>query len=161
MLINSFHARKCVYVGLIVACTIAAINLLAYVAYKSNRCSRIQQQRANSNELLTMLDDSSIMDFEGFDNYDENQPLIVPNVVHLIYLNMNTLRFHEMICIYSIYLNQRPDAIVIHCENCGFTGYFWQQIERVEGLRRIIRFNQLPVRRTIFGQIGPWPLHHR
>ena len=64
-------------------------------------------------------DADQIVDFEGFDNTNatENHTMIVPNIVHLIYMDKNTLRFHEMLCLFSIYLNQRPDTIIIHCEN--------------------------------------------
>ena len=118
---------------------------------------------------------SDIIDFEGFDNtfadnetdgnplnlIVESRPLIVPNIVHLIYMNKQTLRFHEMIGIFSIYLNQKPDVIMIHCENCSFHGHYWRRVERVKKLRAIIQFNTLPTRRTIFGKSGKFAISHR
>ena len=104
-----------------------------------------------------------IIDFEGFNNENatENQTMIVPNIVHLIYMEKNKLRFHEMICVLSIYLNQKPSAIIIHCENCTFFGPFWRKLQKVDGLRKILHMSVLPVKRTIFGQKGNWPVFHR
>ena len=118
-------------------------------------------ERQRDSLVLNMT--TQIVDFEGFNNENatENQTMIVPNIVHLIYMDKNKLRFHEMICLYSIFLNQKPDAIVIHCENCTFIGRYWHEIENVTQLRRIIHFNKLPVRRRIFGKAGHWPVHHR
>ena len=106
---------------------------------------------------------ADIIDFEGFNNEEANEtdPIIVPNIIHLIYMEATQLRFHEMICLYSIYLNQRPAAIVIHCENCSFHGKYWRKVEKVKGLRKLIHFNQLPIQRDIFGQQGHWPVFHR
>ena len=104
-----------------------------------------------------------IIDFEGFDNQNESnsRSLIVPNIVHYIFMNSSTIRFHEMICIFAVYLNHKPDAILIHCENCSFAGRYWERIERVKDLRRIIHFNQLPIRRSIFGAVGKTAIYHR
>ena len=138
-------------IGIIVTCWI----VITISKPKARQLARLSNHDSYSS--------SVIIDFESFDNQNvtNSRHLIVPNIVHLIYLNQTKLRFHEMICIYSIYLNQRPDAIFIHCENCTFHGYFWRQVVKVPALRRIIRFNKIPVRRTIFGKTGSWPVHHR
>ena len=104
-----------------------------------------------------------ILDFEGFNNdkLNESSPMIVPNIIHIIYMNKTELRFHEMVCIFSIFLNQKPDTILIHCENCSFHGVYWEKIEKVKALRKLIRFNQIPVRRSIFGLQGSYSTSHR
>ena len=111
----------------------------------------------NENENASRRQNQDVVD----DNDDEDASrLLVPNIVHLIYLSKSKMRFHEMICIFSIYLNQRPDMIVIHCEKCSFTGYYWNKILKVAGLRAILRLNRLPIKRTIFGQKIRF-IHHR
>ena len=106
------------------------------------------------------------INFENFDNKRERRvndadPFIVPNIVHLVYLEATKLRFHQMMCIYSIYLNQKPDMIIIHCDNCSLHGYYWEQIVSKVGLRNTIKLNQLDGRRKIFNQLGNFVINHR
>jgi uncharacterized membrane protein len=101
---------------------------------------------------------NDIIDFEKFDNFDiidnrgAERRMIVPNIVHLIYLidNESALYtdFIKMICIYSIYLNQNPDRIYIHCEDCSFRGDYWDQIKLK--LKNVIRFQKIPKFRSIY-----------
>ena len=100
---------------------------------------------------------SDILDFEGFDNNSTKpgRPLIVPNIVHFIFLNTTRVKFHEMICIFAAYLNQRPDTIMIHCEDCNFKGKYWDQLYSVGPLRRIMQIKKLPVKRGLYGRIAP------
>ena len=121
----------------------------------------LSRNKSSLSLLRRGLDGDDLIDFEDFDNENGSTTLIVPNIVHLIFLQQTSLRFHEMLCIFSIYLNQRPDLIMIHCENCSFHGQYWQRVEQVAGLRKLIRFHHLPVKRRIFGQTGPHILHHR
>jgi hypothetical protein len=104
--------------------------------------------------------DSDIIDFEGFDNTVGLSYPIVPNIVHLIYLNHPFVKFYQMICIFSIFLNHRPDFIYIHCDNCSFTGKYWEEIDKVTELKQIIRLHKVPSKDTIFGIKVGW-IHHR
>ena len=168
MPLNVFILKEYFNILILVSCVL--VNIFIYCKYSTASCDNQYFNTIGKPFISAPIDDNAIfnenpriIDFEDYDNENDNhtRPLIVPNIVHLIYMNVSSLRFHEMICIFSIYLNHRPDLIIMHCEICSFTGYYWQQIAHVEGLRRIIRFNQLPVRRTIFGQMGYRPMHHR
>ena len=105
--------------------------------------------------------DYDFFDFEGFDNNDENANhtrIIVPNIVHLVYLGGKEIAFYQMINIFSIFLNQRPDKIYIHCDNCTFTGRYWNEILSVGELRDMIVLKQVAYHNTIYGiQAG---VHH-
>ena len=119
-----------------------------------------------SNKSSDLLEDSGErwLNFENFDNKQNgtttSDSFLVPNIVHLIYLKTNKLRFHNMVCLYSIYLNQRPDLIVIHCENCSMRGLYWQKVMNVTGLRSIIRLRRIDTTRTIFASSIGF-IHHR
>lgn len=102
-----------------------------------------------------------IIDFEGFDNENGTDQLIIPNIVHLLYLQTTTIKFYQAVNIYSIYLNQNPDQIYIHCDNCSFHGHYWEQITSIKGLKEKIRLNKLPYHDTIFGVKYGWVNHHR
>jgi hypothetical protein len=101
------------------------------------------------------------IDFEGFDNeiHGAGKP-IVPNIIHLIYLNKAHLKFHEAICIFSIYLNHKPSLIYIHCNNCSFWGENWDWLKEDKGLWSIIKLNQISSNLTIFGVEPKW-IHHK
>lgn len=98
--------------------------------------------------------DYNFFDFEGFDNNDEkanHTRIIVPNIVHLVYLGVIEITFYQMINIFSIFLNQRPDKIYIHCDNCTFTGRYWNEILSVGELRDMIVLKQVAQHNTIYG----------
>ena len=63
-----------------------------------------------------------------------------------------------MICIYSIFLNHKPDTLMIHC---FLHGYYWEKIKKIKALYKLIRFNHIPTRSSIFGNQGPYALSHR
>ena len=58
--------------------------------------------------------DGDCLDFEGFDNDNGTDKLIVQNIVHLIYLNQTELKYYQAINIFSIYNNHKPSLIYIH-----------------------------------------------
>jgi hypothetical protein len=142
------------------------INLLLnlvniYKIDKSSLCSPNQPFSKNysimsaSERLLYQLDhqhemDDFILDFENFDNQNGTSKYIVPNIIHLIYLNSPNIKFYQAINIYSIFLNHKPDLIIIHCDNCSFWGYYWNEINSIVELRKLIRLNSLPKINTIF-----------
>lgn len=101
-------------------------------------------------------------DFEGFDNNNANQTrdrLLVPNIIHLIYLNLNEIKFYQCINIYSIFLNQKPDRIYIHCNKCEFTGKYWQELNSIDEIRRVLVVNKVKEIDTIFGKKVGWIQH--
>ncbi len=109
--------------------------------------------------ILKMRISQDRLDFEDFNNKNltDDAPMIIPNLVHLIYLTRTELRFHDMVCIYSLYLNSKPDAIMIHCENCSLHGEYWDKVNAVEGIRKIIKMNKIPYKRGIFGKLSNHP----
>lgn len=104
--------------------------------------------------------DYDITDFEGFDNKNGTDRYIVPNIVHLIYLQMTTIKFYQAVNIYSILLNQNPDLIYLHCDNCSFHGFYWEQINSIKELKQKIVIKKLEFHDTIFGKKQGW-VHHR
>ena len=136
---------------------ILTLLLLCLVVFK--RTSIPNDTMNTMSEDVTMFDD--ILHFEGFDNENASltRPRIVPNVVHLLFMNKTALRFHEMICLLSIYMNHRPDRIIIHCENCSFTGYYWDKALAYENMSKVVRLHRIPVYRTIYNQQIQWLEH--
>ena len=117
------------------------------IKYNTENCSK------------SLIDD--FMDFEGFDNNKDNfSSLIVPNYIHLIFLNKNEFKFYEYVNIFAIFLNQKPDRIYLHCDLCDFKGRYWEEMNSIEELRKIFVINRIPTRDTIFGTKAGW-IHHR
>jgi hypothetical protein len=96
------------------------------------------------------------LDFEGFDNINGVNKSIVPNIVHLIYLNETKIKFYQMICIFSIYFNHKPELIYFHCDDCSFHGKYWEQIKSYKGLWSIIKIHRIPFNDKIFGTNYGW-----
>ncbi len=112
--------------------------------------------KSNSKKLTENIDNTDFFSFENFDNENGYNRSIVPNIVHLIYFQKSTpknvsLKFHEMINIFSIFFNHNPDLIYLHCDYCLFSGKYWSKIRAYEKLWKIIRFNYIPPTNTIFG----------
>jgi len=105
--------------------------------------------------------DYDIIDFEGFDNETGLDYNIIPNIVHLLYLNTTNVSFYQAVNIYSIFLNQNPDKIYMHCDNCSFHGHYWNQINSIIELKRKLVIHKIPFHDTIFGQKYGWVHHHR
>ena len=114
--------------------------------------STIEEKReSNIDSLYLSLLDDDLMDFEGFDNESGANRTIVPNIVHLIYFNHTRIKFTQMINIFSIYINTKPDFIYFHCDNCSFHGKYWHQLNEMKRLRKIIRIHRINASSTIFG----------
>ncbi|CAF0723013.1 unnamed protein product [Brachionus calyciflorus] len=102
---------------------------------------------------------NQFIDFENFNNRKGSRKFIIPNVVHLLYLNTNEIKFYQAINIYSIFLNQNPDFILIHCNDCKFSGHYWEQINSIKELKDKIILNKIKFHETIFGQEYGWIEH--
>lgn len=105
--------------------------------------------------------DADIFDFEGFDNQNGTDHMIIPNIVHLLYLQTTNFTFYQMINIFSIYLIQKPDLIYIHCDNCSFHGERWDRIRAIDDLRERLVIHPIAFHETIFGIKYGWVNHHR
>jgi hypothetical protein len=101
------------------------------------------------------------LDFEGFDNKKGVKKYIVPDIVHLLYLNQTMLSFYQVINIFSIYYNHKPGLIYIHCDICSFHGKYWKWIKDEVNLFKLINVHQVPFHDTIFGVKYSWLNHHR
>jgi hypothetical protein len=66
-----------------------------------------------------------LIDFEGFDNINGLDTPIIPNIVHLLYLQQPYIKFYQLVNILTIYYNHEPDHIYFHCDQCNFTGKFY------------------------------------
>ncbi|XP_029823447.3 uncharacterized protein LOC115309341 [Ixodes scapularis] len=69
--------------------------------------------------------------------YPDNAIYIVPNIVHFIKFGDDPLSFIEVICIRAAWLQQRPDALMIHCDHCNaiVESPLWYLIEGVPTLQ--------------------------
>ena len=152
--------------------TLLAIGLFNY---QLNNCGSIQHDAVDDQKLVVAepfyeyrsnVSSSDIINFENFDNHanysvNDSHPFIVPNIVHLIYIGETEMRFHNMICIFSIYLNHRPDLIIIHCDNCSFTGYYWFRIKSAGDLAKRIKLHRINSKLSIFNQQGKYGKWHK
>jgi len=72
--------------------------------------------------------------FTDSDNVTGYPVPIVPNIVHFIRIDQTYINFHDMICIFAAYKNQKPDKIMLHCNNCSFYGKYWDMIKEIDSL---------------------------
>ncbi|KAL1422254.1 hypothetical protein MTO96_022135 [Rhipicephalus appendiculatus] len=86
--------------------------------------------------------------------YDDT---IVPNIVHFIRLGNAPLSFIEVVSIRAAWLQQRPDSLMIHCNNCSATtaSENWKHIKDIP--RLILNYVEKP--ETIFGTKVSWIQH--
>ena len=128
------------------------IKLILFLAFVSSLIFLVTENLSYSQSdcgVYGCIDD--YLDFEGFDNEKGVNKSIVPNMVHLVYLNATKIKFYQMICIFSIYFNHKPELIYFHCDNCSFHGQYWEKIKSHKGLWNIIKIHKIPTRNTIFG----------
>ena len=101
------------------------------------------------------------IDFEDFDNKNGTSYQIVPNIVHYIFLNKPKIEFYHMVNIFSLFFNHRPDKIYFHCDNCSFSGKYFEALKSNKELWNLIEIHPIPFHVTIFGQHYKWINHHR
>ena len=94
--------------------------ILTYEYYKNR--SYYGRQLINESSIYGCIDD--YLDFEGFDSINGVNKTIVPDIVHLLFLQQTKLEFYQIINIYSIYYNHQPKLIYFHCDNCSFHGKY-------------------------------------
>jgi mannosyltransferase OCH1-like enzyme len=141
------------------------VSIYAYILYThakiktSKKWARFDYKNKKYCNMQGCID--NYIDFEGFDNQNPNQTKrIVPNIIHLVYINKTEMKFPEMIATLSMYVNHKPDWIYIHCNNCSFGGKYWNKIQKIEGLRRIIVLKNVKnLNKNIFGNEFSWIQH--
>ena len=107
---------------------------------------KLTQTNLNANKI-----EEEIIDFEGFDNINGLNRSIIPNIVHLLYLDQPYIKFYQLVNILTVFYNHRPNNIYIHCDNCSFTGKHFKTIQKIQPLWNIIKFYRIPRKDTIFG----------
>ena len=101
------------------------------------------------------------IDFEDFDNENGTSYQIIPNVVHYLFLNKTVVDFYHMVNILSLYLNHGPDKIYFHCDNCSFSGKYFEALKSNQELWNLIEIHPIPFHSTIFRKKYGWINHHR
>ena len=102
-----------------------------------------------------------IIDFEDFDHIQGAPYQIVPNIVHLLFLNKPIVDFYHMVNIFSIFYNHGPDKIYFHCDNCSFSGKYFDSLKSNDELWNLIVIHPIPFHKTIFGKEYGWINFHR
>jgi hypothetical protein len=111
----------------------------------------IQNNRSNSKEINAIQMSQDLIDFEGFDHINGASEPIIPNIVHLLYLQQPYIKFYQLVNILSVYFNHKPDFIYIHCDNCNFTGKYFEILRSYKIVWQLIKFYKIPFKKTIFG----------
>lgn len=145
--------NKKLYITLLI---LLAVYLIVnfFVIGEFGKTTSNEKELSKSNEL------DEIINFENFDHIHGHPTPIVPNIVHLLYLNNPIIDFDQMINIFSIFLNHGPDMVYFHCSNCSFTGKYFDALKaNVDVWKRIV-IHPITFYRTIFGQAFPeeWDL---
>ncbi|XP_037510365.1 uncharacterized protein LOC119387130 [Rhipicephalus sanguineus] len=80
---------------------------------------------------------------------EEHEDTFVPNIVHFIRLGDAPLSFIEVVSIRAAWLQQKPDSLMIHCNNCSATtgSENWKHIKDIP--RLTLSYVEKP--ETIFG----------
>ena len=110
-----------------------------------------------ANKIITepdfrVIQDEDILDFEEFDNVNGANKSIIPNIVHLLYLQQPYIKFYQLVNILSIYYNHKPDYIYFHCDDCNFNGKHFNKLKEFQSIWKIIKIFKIPYKTTIFGQ---------
>jgi mannosyltransferase OCH1-like enzyme len=143
-------SNKCIFCAIIIIKLVFVLVTIFHIKKKSN---------TDNFEYASIRRTDDILSFENFDNQNGSNESIVPNIVHLIYFEKSSLKFYEMINIFSIFFNHKPDVIYIHCDDCSFSGKYWEKIVAFKSLWAIIRINQVQKTQTIFGVKYGWVQH--
>ncbi|XP_077560817.1 uncharacterized protein LOC144175640 [Haemaphysalis longicornis] len=91
--------------------------------------------------------------------YDANNKLgytfdVVPDIIHLIRWNQPKLKFTDVVYYRSMYINHRPQQIMVHCSPCTFSGPY---VPLLQG----INFTFVPTKfpKRVFGKPLQNPHH--
>lgn len=83
-----------------------------------------------------------IVDFSHSSNTTGFSSYIVPNVVHFVHFDSIHLSFIEVVNIRAVYLNHRPEKIIIHCNCFSLNGKYWDMVKDIHILE--VRFMEKP-----------------
>ena len=144
----------------------ALIILIVFHYYHSfNEVKKLPVQKSNEtrayNEHTHKNRIQEFIDFEGFDNQNGTSHPIIPNIVHYLFLDKPTIEFYHMVNIFSLFFNHRPEKIYFHCDDCSFTGKFFEALKSNKELWSLIDIHHIPPKKTIFGQEYGFGNFHR
>ena len=144
----------------------ALIILIIFHYYHSfNEVKKLPVQKSNEtrayNEHTHRNRIQEFIDFEGFDNQNGTSHPIIPNIVHYLFLDKPTIEFYHMVNIFSLFFNHRPEKIYFHCDDCSFTGKFFEALKSNKELWSLIDIHHIPPKKTIFGQEYGFGNFHR
>jgi mannosyltransferase OCH1-like enzyme len=106
--------------------------------------------------------DTKLIDFEGFNNNTGLEcEYIVPNIIHFVHLNQPYIKFASFLSILAAWLNQKPAKIYFHCNDCGYKGKYWDEINKLKALRSIIIINKFENLNEKIFNLNPGWIHHK
>jgi hypothetical protein len=83
--------------------------------------------------------ENKLLNFEKFDNKSGLDYYIVPNIFHYINLNQTEIGFGQFLSILSVWVNHKPDNIILHCNHCKYSGKYWDALNNITELKSIIK----------------------
>jgi hypothetical protein len=95
--------------------------------------------------------DFDVFNFENFDNQNGSVDLVVPNKCHLMYFNKTEFKFVNALNIYSLFVYQNCEKILIHCDFCDFKGEHWNQVRSTDLLQDLIDVRVVQRKSKIYG----------
>ena len=158
MKMNRFKINICRLLTIILI-IVLIIELTIFIQSNNNSRIKINNRISMKTNMIELNQD--LIDFEGFDNINGVSEQIIPNIVHLLYLQQPYIKFYQLVNILSIYYNHKPDFIYIHCDNCNFSGKYFQILRNFNCIWKLIKFYKIPFKKTIFGTSYGWINHHR
>ncbi|XP_002400253.3 uncharacterized protein LOC8043598 [Ixodes scapularis] len=77
-----------------------------------------------------------LVDFTYANNVTGFSHFVVPNVVHFVRLGNASLSFVNAVCIRAAWIHQRPESLMIHCDECDAArkGPHWPLVSDIPGL---------------------------
>lgn len=140
------------FIGFITSLLYSKYEVIIDIDLNRNSYQLIQLEESEHNK--------TIINFENFNNKTGSNEPIVPNIIHYVHLDQEHIEFTTLLSILSAWLNHKPEFIYFHCNKCNYSGKYWNAIQKINELKRIIRIKKiLNQNRKIFNQEPGW-IHH-
>ncbi|PRD31700.1 UNVERIFIED_CONTAM: hypothetical protein NCL1_22825 [Trichonephila clavipes] len=97
-------------------------------------CLVLQSHSSKLHVKLKNFIAGDIVDFTGADNVTGFSYAIVPNVVHYVHFDSMDLSFIQVISIKAVFLNHKPEKILIHCNRHRLSGKYWNMVKNISVL---------------------------
>ena len=146
---------------------IVLVFILYLIKFESSKSFKNDLKHLNiytSTPLKATDVNNNLINFENFNNntglFNQNY-YIVPNIVHYVHLNQAEIKFPLFLSILSVWLNQKPRSIYLHCNDCNYSGKYWDELNRILGVKSILKIKKiLNFDLKIFKQSPGW-IHHK